>query len=119
MSWSIGLVKNTVKISRKCAEDLCKGARAAHISEWYMWENPGRVASKGYLMFSIDHREHMDYLSNYSFVIRVLKKHKVEGEICFGSLEGDNAGSFWGYRFDGQGGCVALKGSLKWKENKK
>ena len=55
-----------------------------------------------YLMFISDHMEHMDYLWNES-IINKLKEMKVKGDITFGSLDGDNAGDNWGYRFDGKG----------------
>jgi hypothetical protein len=53
----------------------------------------------------------MDFLSDPQ-VQEVLKKAKVEGEVTFYAPEGDNAGSAWGYRFDGLGGMVNLKGAL-------
>lgn len=55
----------------------------------------------------------MDYI-HFPHVQEVLLKHKVKGDICFGSLEGDNADQFWGYRFDGKGNVQDLEGKLQW-----
>ncbi len=56
----------------------------------------------------------MDYLDNNPAFTKILCNHKVKGDICFGSLEGDNAGSFWGYRFNGKGQLQKLEGTLVW-----
>jgi len=79
-----------------------------------IWDDRSDVTYEGKLAFNPDHQEHMDYLGNNPKLNKVLQKHKVKGDICFGSLEGDNAGSFWGYRFDGKGGMQELEGKLSW-----
>ncbi len=110
--WSIACTVNNVDISDKCAEELFE----AQDYEGEIWDDLEYVTDDdGNLYFNPDFNESMDYISNDS-VIDVLKKHKVKGDICFGSLEGDNAGSFWGYRFDGLGGMAYLKGKLVWSE---
>ncbi len=55
----------------------------------------------------------MDYVHK-EHIQEVLKRNKVEGVIKFGSLEGENAGDFWGYEFDGKGGMKELVGEVKW-----
>jgi hypothetical protein len=67
-----------------------------------------------HLTFNRDNMEHMDYLSSETPVIPILCRHKVKGDICFGSLEGDNEQTFWGYRFDGKGGHKYLEGEIDW-----
>jgi len=120
--WSINLVTNTVKISKKVAIDLL--ATNASIAA-YCREDAGYLirACKGdepdliaqimdddqRLIFNPDHYEHMDYVDDRE-VQAVLQKHKVKGDICFASEEGDNAGTAWGYRFDGKGGMIPLEG---------
>jgi hypothetical protein len=113
MSWSIGLVTNTVKISSKCAKELFKAQKEDGSEIWY---SPEEVTNKGKVTFNEDHMEWMDWLANNDKLVEILKKYKVEGDICFGSLEGDNDGEFWGYRFDGKGGMVKLKGEVVYKE---
>src|SRR3989344_5627059 len=107
MSWSIAVLENEVKIPKKCAEEL-----------WVVGGARLDVSGDGRLRFSENDAEEMDYLGSddYSQVIEILKKHKVKGDICFGSLEGDNKGDFWGYRFDGEGGMKHLKGKILWEE---
>jgi len=116
MSWSIGEMVNTVRIPDACAKDLF----AAQKYDGEKWDDPDYVTQDGLLYFNPDHSEWMDWLGSgdTDHLIAVLKKHKVRGDICFGSLEGDNAGSFWGYRFDGAGGMVPLKGIITWEEQK-
>lgn len=111
MGWNIALISNTVKISRACAEDLFNAQNEASCGE--LWGDSDDVVYKNKLSFDPDHMEHMDYLQDDVFQ-DVLKKHKVKGDVCFGSLEGDNAGSFWGYRFDGKGGMTSLDGRIVW-----
>ena len=110
MSWSIANIVNEVKISKKCARELFE----AQGYEGEAWSEIEDVASAGKLNFNPDNMEHMDYIGNNDAVRQVLLKYKVKGDICFGSLEGDNAGSFWGYRFDGKGGMSALEGKIEW-----
>lgn len=125
MGWHIGLVKNDVVIDAKIARALYK-TKSDIASTWnydgeqkpsdaelldYLVGYKDRETGKVHLYFNDDHMEHMDYLHD-EVIQKVLCKHKVKGDICFGSLDGDNAGSFWGYRFDGKGGVVELKGTL-------
>lgn len=113
MGWSIALLENTVEISETCAKDLF-AAQEYEDETWYELDD---VTYEGYLSFNGDHMEHMDYLDDEKYQA-VLKTHKVEGDICFGDVEGDNAGSFWGYRFDGKGGMVKLTGRIVFEEVK-
>jgi hypothetical protein len=113
--WSISVTINHAKVSKKCAKELFE-AQAYEGEIWYSLED---VVYKGKLQFNSDHNEHMDYLANHDNMLEILKKHKVKGDICFGSLQGDNDGSFWGYRFDGEGGLKTLTGTILYVEDKK
>jgi hypothetical protein len=118
MSWRINLVKNTVKINSGVALDLYNcGADVC-----FCWEEEcdfpmlQGIIYGGKLVFNPDHMEHMDYVWQPE-VLAVLKKHKVKGDVCFSSNDGDNKGKKWGYRFDGMGGMVELKGKKNvWEE---
>lgn len=110
--WSIGLITNDVVITDACAKALFKAQ--AYPEE--LWSEVGDVTHDGRLSFNGDHMEHMDFLGSNDAMVAVLCAHKVSGDICFGSLEGDNAGSFWGYRFDGKGGMTPLAGEVVFKE---
>lgn len=58
-----------------------------------------------------DAAEWIDFLQ-YDGVIELLSADpKTNGIITFGSLEGDNAGTFWGYEFV-NGECTKLEGKL-------
>lgn len=99
MGWYLD--KNTVKINSGAALDLY---------------NCGGIIYNGKLVFNPDHMEHMDYVCQPK-VLAVLKKHKVRGDICFSSNEGDNKGQKWGYHFDGEGGMTKLKWvKRKWEK---
>jgi hypothetical protein len=68
--------------------------------------------------FESEDMEHMDYfglLIQYTKVFDLLNSSNGEGEILFGSLEGDNAGEFWGYRFDPHHKLQELQGNVTWK----
>lgn len=109
MGWSIENLVNEMKITAQCAKDLFE----AQEYEEEIWYELKEVTHKGKLTFNPDHSEHMDYI-HLPHIQEVLLKHKVKGDICFGSLEGDNAGQFWGYRFDGKGNVQNLEGKLQW-----
>lgn len=51
------------------------------------------------LLFDSDNMEHMDFLTHDDDVCAYLARIGVTGRILFGSLEGDNSGSFWGVEF--------------------
>lgn len=109
MGWSIGLIDNTVEITEKCAKELLKKCG----NERY-WDSVDEVVdSDGYLVFNSDHYEHMDYVDDPD-IQAILEKHKVNGIITFGSLDGDDAGSFWGYQFD-DGKLTYLVGEVVYK----
>lgn len=115
---SIECLVNTVNIPNECKHDLFDEAQS-YVGE--LWDETDNVTDKiGRLYFNPDHMEDMDYLASYlassEQVINILKRYEVEGDICFGSLGGDNTGSFWGYRFDGKGGMKSLQGKLVWNE---
>ncbi|MBI4991629.1 MAG: hypothetical protein HZB99_00210 [Candidatus Harrisonbacteria bacterium] len=112
--WTIAETLNTVKISAKCARELFEAQEDGE-EIWYSLEN---VTYKGKLTFNPDHNEHMDFLRRDDKYVSILRRHKVKGDICFGSLDGDNAGEFWGYRFDGKGGMKRLTGRLEYREKK-
>ena len=110
--WSIEVIENTVEITKKCQKELWKAHKKSADD---FWEDEEDVIYEGKLGFNSDHMEHMDYMWN-DYVQEVLKKNKAKGDICFGSLEGDDSGSFWGYRFDGKGGMTDLEGTIQWAE---
>lgn len=112
--WSIGELVNTVEITKECAKELFE----AQGYEGETWDSLEQVEYKGKLVFNSDHFEHMDFLATDKKVVEILKKHKVKGDICFGCLEGYNAGQFWGHRFDGKGGMVELVGKVVYEENR-
>jgi NAD-dependent DNA ligase len=107
--WTIHLIRNTVQVPKAAVPELFA---AQEDETWYEEED---VLSGGRLVFNSDHYEHMDFLADNQAIIDVLCKHRVKGDICLADLEqGDEEGSFWGYRFDGQGGMEKLKGKVDW-----
>lgn len=86
----------------------------AQIGEVELWCDVDEVAVNGKLQFYNNRYEYMDWLRDRDHLVDVLLKYKVKGDICFGSLDGDNKDKFWGYRFDGYGGMCFLRGDIKW-----
>lgn len=125
--WSIANIDNTVELNNKQALELAKDKDYLRIVGDYYEEpeyanNDERLAdlfesskkNKYNLIFNPDHMEHMDYVGEIS---EKLKELKVKGDITFGSLDGDNSGSNWGYRFDGKGGMKTLTGVITFVED--
>ena len=111
--WSIAELENTITVTEECVKDLFENGQEHEDEIWWSIED---VAYNDKLYFNPDHSEHMDYLWNEK-VQEILNKHKVEGRVCFADVEGDSSGSFWGYRFDGQGNLENLKGEVVWSLN--
>lgn len=123
--WSISNIHNTVALNKEQALIILKNKTYKKLMgdyygdadkptqddllEYYFEQYEGKY----HLMFLDDHMEHMDYVWQ---IEKELKKIKVEGDITFSSLDGDNAGKSWGYRFDGNGGMKKLQGILTFVE---
>jgi hypothetical protein len=95
--------------------DIANELAKCSVADKYGWEDARDVIAENSevgasLCFDSDHMEHMDFVWQKP-IQKILKKHKVKGDICFSSDDGDNRGQSWGYRFDGKGGMVALKGA--------
>lgn len=109
MGWHIHLVLNTVKIDSEIALALYKCDAQVR----FAWEQECSfpmlegIINNGKLVFNYDHLEHMDYVWEPE-VLEVLCKFKVQGDVCFTSHDGDNAGESWGYHFDGKGNQTDL-----------
>lgn len=126
--WSISKIDNTVALSKEQALTLLKKKTYTKIMGEYYGEAEIPTEDdlleyyfeinedKYYVMFLSDHMEHMDYVWQLK---KELKALKAEGDITFGSTEGDNAGNYWGYRFDGKGGMKNLTGFVTFVEAKK
>lgn len=114
MSWTVAVTQNTLIVTKKCAKELFK----VQGEDGDIWYHPDEVRDEdSCVTVNSDAQEHIDWLANNPKLVEVLKKHKVKGDICFGSVEGDNAGSFWGYRFDGLGGMKTLTGEVTYTED--
>jgi hypothetical protein len=112
MGWHISLQINNVLISDECAADLLD--QCPHIFKHYEDDDFDGVRNEDVLWFNYDHMEHMDYMRDKK-VLDVLAKHRVNGDICFSSADGDNSGSNWGYRFK-DGIMIPLKGVVTYVE---
>ena len=84
--WTIECLVNTAVISNDCAHDLFEEAQDY---EGELWGDYEEVIDKnvGLLRFNPDHMEGMDYLATHDNAIKILKRHNVKGDICFGSLD--------------------------------
>ncbi|MFP5446682.1 MAG: hypothetical protein ACLGIY_24440 [Betaproteobacteria bacterium] len=89
------------------------GNRLNHLADDLGYYEIAREAKGGwYLNFDEDSMEHMDFVWNDE-VLAVLADAKVNGRVTFGSLEGNNAGEFWGYDFK-DGLMTKLTGAIHW-----
>ena len=118
MSWSIANIDNTVIVSVELARAIATQFPNLPILEdaYDEPENPFGLLDGDTLYFTEDHQEHMDWVTHDEALLQFLAQNGVQGDITFGSLEGDNAGHFWGVRFDGQGAYRRLTGHLAWTE---
>ena len=96
MAWNISCVVNNMVIGPRKAMDLFD-----LLKEDMGWDHLECMYDDKtcLLKFNADDMEHMDYLSNRK--VQEFLCPGAVGDVCFASLEGDNAGSFWGYRFTG------------------
>lgn len=106
MSWSIGIIENSVTVPEAAQADLI----ALESEHDFSYDDRGAV--DGELLFNPDDMEWMDYLGDDQ-IVQVLVSHGAQGRVLFGSLEGDDAGSYWGYEFQ-EGKCVRLKMVPQW-----
>lgn len=117
MGWHINKIVNTAEFTKEQAEILGASAHEyiAHVYE----DDDGVKELFGYaglkdvgnvLFFNPEHLEHMDYVTWNTKLCRTIADMGVEGDICFSSHEGDNAGQMWGVRFAG-GQVFKLAGS--------
>jgi hypothetical protein len=113
MTWQVEVLKNTIKISEQCAEDIWNYINWNRI---FIWKSKEQIITKGLLSFNTDLDDYKDYLYDYREIIKILKDNKSEGYVWFGSLDVPK-GCFWGYSFDGNGGCKKLKGTINFVES--
>ena len=111
MSWRVEVLKNNIKISDECAEELWNYNEKEELNLW----NEEEVVDNGFLYFDPELEAWIDYLSDYKEIIEILKKHNSEGKVYFGSLDVPE-GCFWGHDFDRKGGYKRLKGILSFIE---
>lgn len=133
MGWHINLVKNTVTINKKIAEEIVKvGPQFLDLTGYYdlkTYECTAKgnepdligqvIDEKNQLRFNSDHMEHMDFLETEDEVVDILRKHKVKGDVVFCSHDGDNKGQAWCHRFDGNGGYELLRSTTRKMDFKK
>ena len=122
MAWSINVIKNSVIIlDIEIQKEIIK-----KIAEMMGYDDPydadlsvERTFNRdGKIMFHEDDMEHMDFLTHNDQICGIIASSGAEGEVCFGSFEGDNKGSFWGVSFK-EGTWTRLKAGLddiSWKE---
>ncbi len=116
--WSICVIENSLKLNEKTVDELFKiNEKLADMASEIWYDKSDVTDSDGNISFNLDHYEHMDFLSDNQEIVDVLKKNKVKGKVCFGCLDGDQFGQFWGYEFDGQGNMVTLTGTINWTVN--
>jgi LmbE family N-acetylglucosaminyl deacetylase len=124
MSWSISVIENTaqVPLDKRAEVAMSIVVRADTFSDYDTGEIAdaidgvfgGTGPGDTYLTFNSDDAEHMDYITTSDAICAAMAAAGVEGRICFGSLEGDDAGDFWGVEFKA-GHYRSLTGKLVWE----
>lgn len=113
MSWSIGIHKNTLLVTKETVDRFNYEAASRYESEhldFYLAEN-----DMYYVDFNSDYGEHMDVLCEDWIHHIMISDMKNSGEAVFISAEGDNAGDIWGYRYK-DGECTILEGEIVIKD---
>lgn len=122
MAWSISVIKNTITIPDpdvqkeiliKTAESM--GYDDPEDADLFLHK---MFTRENKIVFHDDDMEHQDFLTHNDQICGIIASSGAEGEVCFGSLEGDNKGSFWGVSFK-EGTWARLKAGLddiSWKE---
>lgn len=110
MSWSISVLKNTLRFKSHVTAEQLKDWLDSNGHAVY----PDKVVDGYKIDFDHDAMEHMDYLHEDE-VQKILNDGYAEGDVCFGSLEGDNSGQFWGYRFTPGEQAKDLNGRISWE----
>jgi len=90
MGWSINTVVNELKIPKGYQPRLEEVADENY--HCIFFDDDGTIG------FDSDAMEHMDFLHE-NWAQEIILESKANGMVIFGSLEGDNAGDFWGYNF--------------------
>lgn len=106
MSWSIGVYKNTLRMSVKVAQRLIAEAS----------ENGQRLyySNEDGLSLDPDAMEWMDFFWD-DWAIEALNDPSVNGDVVFLCADGDQAGQIWGYRFT-SGHMVKLSAAVRLRE---
>lgn len=116
MSWSVGVVENSLELTEASINALieCRSFQYLHDTN-----DKDELRECGFeensLYLSEDWYEHIDILASNPEFVTIIEQNGGTGDVCFGSLEGDNSGSFWGYRFK-DGKCIPLHGTIVYQE---
>ncbi|WNL50696.1 hypothetical protein RPALISO_109 [Ruegeria phage RpAliso] len=126
MGWNIAKLENTVSLSKEQADELSPKIVDLCPDHFYDGDSPfieeslrdietGKTIRTGRYVchFNSDDLEHMDWLTYNDEVKALLASAGAAGRICFGSLEGDNSGEFWGVEF-ASGHYRPLTGAIHW-----
>lgn len=105
MGWSIALIQNTVVVPEEERMAVAKKLIKVTDKFWDVDETISGVDAMnavfygGKLEFDGDDMEHMDYVTGNDEACAALAAAGATGRLTFGSLEGDNRGTFWGVEF--------------------
>lgn len=123
MGWNISLLENTAHVPLESRANVAEAC--IEYSEAF-WSSDGLTSAEQIdrvfggsgpddtlIQFDSDDMEHMDYVTHNEEICRTMAAVGVTGRICFGSLEGDNKGKFWGVEF-ASGNYRKLTGTVQW-----
>lgn len=107
MGWQINVVHNDLVVSKECFEKLDEWANN---NDQCLYHD----SKDGTIGFDYDAMEHMCAPLYEDDFLNILKEYKVNGQVCFSSVDGDNAGENWGFEFK-DGEMKHLKGKVIWE----
>lgn len=105
MGWNIALIQNTVDVPEEArimvAKNIIKNSDKFYDDHEHASgvDAMNMVFYGGKLEFDGDDMEHMDYVTHSDEICAALAAAGATGRLTFGSLEGDNRGTFWGVEF--------------------
>lgn len=105
MSTDIEIYDSNIYIPEDCLKEL---QEIYNLKKYWFWED--RIVDRSNFLYFSGYTK--DYFYRYPEIVEILKKYKVKGDIVF-CCRDEIPDDFWGYRFDGCGGCKKIKGEVE------
>jgi NAD-dependent DNA ligase len=94
MSWQISLDVNTLEVPIEAIDEIW----ALPMAEEY-WYEKEEILYEGRFQFNPDHMEWMGQFMYDEKLQEILTKYKANGKVILSDHEGDNRGTWWGWKY--------------------